>query len=214
MKWNLKNFKNAPITSILAVLVLIVMLYSVVTGKATWQEAAFGLPIVVYLFGSNDPKIDSPGFTVMLLITCISFAVLLSCKRIPVFNTHTVETKFRDTTIYIKGDSVGKLIDNGDAIKAVLLAMKANGTKNPTYQAPTNNSNGFAKLTFKLDSLNRLYAQCDCKDSAFKATLKDIYDKQVKQVLVKKEVIPKWLIAIILLLGIVVILLLIKVLFK
>ncbi len=215
MKWNIKNFKNGPIMSALGIIIILASVASVFVKSLgiDWTQAAVGCGIGITLLGLKDPNGGGNATAVALMLGVFAI-VMVSCQP-PINNTRVIETIYKDTTFNIKGGSVGQVVDDGELIKKILLAMKANGAKNPIYQTPANNnSNGFAKLTFKLDSLNRLYAQCDCKDSAFKATLKDIYDKEVKQVLVTKEVIPKWLIAIIIMMGGVVILLAIKVLFK
>lgn len=51
-----KNFKNAPLTTLVGLMLLLAATLTVLTGKATWQEVVVIYPIGVGLLASKDPK--------------------------------------------------------------------------------------------------------------------------------------------------------------
>lgn len=57
MKKIFKNITGAPITSILAVFLIVAITVSVFQGLATWEQAAIALPIATALLFTKDPKI-------------------------------------------------------------------------------------------------------------------------------------------------------------
>lgn len=199
--------------SILGIIIILASVASVFVKSlgVDWSQAAVGCGIGIGLLGLKDPNGGGNVAAVALILGMFAI-VLVSCQP-PISNTHTIETKWRDTTIYLKGDQISSTIET-DSIKAVLLALKKQNKPTQIIYKNYNSSSQWASLRYSLDSLGNVRTDCNCKDSAFKASLKEIYDKEVKIVPVDSNELPFWNVALLCLLGLSVVLLVIKLLFK
>lgn len=213
--WNLENFKKGPVTTILGIVIILASVVSVFIPSAniSWTEAVVGITAGSILLGVSDPK--NSGGTALLTVGVILMAMLmLGCKSSST-TTKRTDTTYIPTKVYVKGDCTRTEISS-DMIKALVLmrdqgkAPIMNFNSYTTNPATGDKSKTWSSLQIGIDSLNRLYAQCKCRDSMFNTMMMRINSFEQKTVYQDKEVIPWWISVVLIIMGILLILLTIK----
>ncbi len=141
-----------------------------------------------------------------LFIACM--IVFGGCKTRTITN-HTTETKTitikeRDTTFFYQGAQVqnGNDIDSITSYLQTMFKQGLNGIENKVQYKSADNK---VALTFWLDKMGKLQADCSSKDSSYQATIKDITERfekvENKTTTIKEKYIPTWLIVIFSIVG-------------
>lgn len=137
----------------------------------------------------------------LLLLLAMVLVLQFGCARPPIStttNTVTKEIIYKDTTVLVKGDTVGVGITSMDSITHLLYKLQREG-KPPviTYINKTfkQDDKQLSKLVFRLDSLGRLRVDCIAQEHTINFLTKQI--KELKESTVTSEVekgkIPWWM---------------------
>lgn len=196
--FSLKNITKDKVSTGFGAAIIIACIISVFVPSLDidWLDATVGIITGAAFMGLDLSKLRGGGAAVWLAI--LPIIILWGCKTPVTLVEHTREIRYRDTLIKIKGDTVRMNIDNTDAIKAMLMAMMRRGEKpelkvrSKDKSNPESDAKGWAQLRFTLDSLGKLHTECDCKDSLYKAEIRDVFDKEFKRQLIPVERTPWW----------------------
>ncbi len=141
-----------------------------------------------------------------MFIACM--IVFAGCKTRTITNhtseTKTITIKERDTTFFYQGGSVQNANDI-DSITSYLQTMFKQGLNGVENKVVYKSADNKVALTFWLDKMGKLQADCSSKDSSYQATIRDItelFEKvENKTTVVKEKYIPTWIIILASILG-------------